>query len=210
MLQVANQCPFKSGSCYAIADRATYGYLKQTGAISGLRVVAQQNDAKARGGVNLLLNSFHAYVVSPQKAPSVNLAGAQAFVSFLASPEMQAMFAAYPTPADPVFFPDARLQIVLDRQLPGKPVAVRSAVILTGRVLSRLPGAQPLNRDKVALVRVVGGKSVRVSGTKSDASGRFRLVLRAGAGGVLRVAAGRYRDLLGDHVDAGTLRVAKG
>ena len=24
MLQVANQCPFKSGSCYAIADRATY------------------------------------------------------------------------------------------------------------------------------------------------------------------------------------------
>ncbi len=39
-------------------------------AVTNLKIVADKNDASARGGLNLLLNSFHAYAVNPAKNPN--------------------------------------------------------------------------------------------------------------------------------------------
>ncbi len=55
------------------------------------RSYARDNSASAPGGANALLNYFHVYIINPNKPnESVNVAGAQALVSFLTSPSFQA------------------------------------------------------------------------------------------------------------------------
>jgi tungstate transport system substrate-binding protein len=102
-VQVAAQGPFKGGGCYDITDRGTFNRLVANGAVDNLEVVADKNDSAARGGGGLLLNEFRAYVVNPQKAHSVNVAGADAFLAYLASPAFRTRLATYPNAQQPAF-----------------------------------------------------------------------------------------------------------
>lgn len=102
-VQVAEQCPFKGGGCYDITDRGTFNRLVKNGSVANLQVVSDTNDASARGGENLLLNEFRAYVVNPRKVRSENVAGAKAFVAYLHSPSFRSQMATYPTRAQPAF-----------------------------------------------------------------------------------------------------------
>jgi tungstate transport system substrate-binding protein len=102
-VQVAEQCPFKGGGCYDITDRGTFNRLAKSGSVGNLQVVSDTNDAAARGGRNLLLNEFRAYVVNPRKVHSVNVAGAKAFVDYLHSPAFRSKLPTYPSAAQPAF-----------------------------------------------------------------------------------------------------------
>ena len=121
---VTDQCPFPGGGCYEITDRGTFNRLVSKNAISNLQVVSDKNAAAAPGGINLLVNSFHAYAVNPAKVPAVNLQGALAFLDYLSSPGFQAKLKNYPNAAQPAFFADARPTLTLtSKKLPKNVVA---------------------------------------------------------------------------------------
>src|SRR5919199_2489 len=89
-LQEADVCPsstYPNGGCYTMVDRGTYNRLANAGTVTNLRIVTQQNAPGARGGENLLINPFSAYVVNPDKvadsAAKPNVAAARRFVDFL-------------------------------------------------------------------------------------------------------------------------------
>ena len=106
-LTVTQQCPFDSGACYTLADRGTYEYLLDNGAIDGLEIISEGNEEGARGGEDLLLNPYSVYAVNPDEVPEVNLEGGLAFVEYVTSPAFQDAVASYPTAERPAFIPDA-------------------------------------------------------------------------------------------------------
>lgn len=104
-VQLAQQCPFPGGGCYEMTDRGTFERLAGDGVVEELKVVSQRNEAGARGGADLLVNRFSAYVVNPAKVPEVNVEGARAFLAFLISPRFQARLTRFPDTESPAFFP---------------------------------------------------------------------------------------------------------
>ena len=54
-----------------------------------------QDDKGTPGGVNALINYFHAYMINPSKVPNVNLTAAQDFVNMLTSPALQSKLKNY-------------------------------------------------------------------------------------------------------------------
>jgi len=113
-LQEADVCPsstYPNGNCYTMVDRGTYNRLANAGTITNLAILVQGNDPAARGGLNLLINPFSAYVVNPDKfadpAAKPNVTAARRFVDFLVSPAFQQALTSFPTAVDPAFRPDA-------------------------------------------------------------------------------------------------------
>ena len=204
-VRLTDQCPFSGGGCYEITDRGTFNRLVANKAISQLQVVADKNTPTARGGVNLLVNSFHAYAVNPSKVPSANLQGALAFLSYLTSPAFQRRLATYPSAQKPAFFADARPKITLtSKRLPTHVVA-GARLTVSGTLASTLPGAAPLTGTVVALQTshtpaifkaAVGPPVATVLGrAKLGANGQFRLRVSASRSGPLQVSFPTSRDL---------------
>src|SRR3954449_3023800 len=142
-LRLTQQCPFAGGGCYTITDRGTLQQLTSNRAITALRLEMDAQSARARGGQNLMLNVYNVYAVNPRKFPSVNLAGARAFLSFMTSPQFQAALARFPSARRPGFFPAATPRVRLSRRLRAT-VRPRSVVTLSGTVASAVPGARAL------------------------------------------------------------------
>ncbi|HYZ81001.1 MAG TPA: substrate-binding domain-containing protein, partial [Solirubrobacteraceae bacterium] len=78
----ANACtghPSGANSCYVLSDRGTYDYLASgtdpAGSVPNLKILTRgPQSASAPGGVNALVNYFHAYIISPTKpGQAVNL-----------------------------------------------------------------------------------------------------------------------------------------
>ena len=206
-VQLAEQCPFSSGSCYEMTDRGTYNRLRRLGAVSRLQVLAERNRAGTRGGEFLLINAFSAYAVNPARAPGVNRQGALDFIDFLQSPELQRRVRDYPARTDPSFCPDARPLILAGRTLapparalchdaqrparPGRPprhLDRGEAVTIRGVVVPRLPGDRATIR---AEVRLQSGRRV-LDRTRSRRSGRFRLTARLRRSATLSLVVPNY------------------
>ncbi len=83
---------------YTISDRATYLANKSQ---LDLKILIE--------GDKLLLNIYHVIIINPQKWPTVNLTGAEAFAKFLISPDTQALIGQFGIEkfGEPLFFPDA-------------------------------------------------------------------------------------------------------
>jgi tungstate transport system substrate-binding protein len=215
-VQVANQCPFGGGGCYDITDRGTFNRLVASGAISSLKVVSDKNDASAAGGVNLLVNDFHAYAVNPRKVSSVNLAGAKAFLDFLTSPAFQAKLASYPNTKQPAFFADARPTLKLDAPLPRTTVAGRKLKI-TGTLTGNLPGyplidgaALTLQTSHAAAIlkaAVLGPPTANVLAVRSVKQGKFTFVIPAARGGAYQISFPGSRDLSSSTYSLGRVTV---
>jgi tungstate transport system substrate-binding protein len=86
---------------YTLMDRATYLTLKN--AVSLTPLVE---------GDRILLNFIAVIAVNPEKFPSVNAAGAKAFMDWLVSAEAQGIIKTYgvDTYGEPLFFPNAKKQ----------------------------------------------------------------------------------------------------
>ena len=85
-------------NAYTLTDRATY--LANLDFLD-LAILVE--------GDNQLLNVYHVIVVNPEKWPQVNFEGAQAFASFLTSPDIQSLIGKFGIEqfGQPLFTPDA-------------------------------------------------------------------------------------------------------
>ena len=88
-----------SAGAYALADRGTWLSFKNRGDLA----VLVEGDKR-------LFNQYGVMIVSPQKHPHVNAAGAQKFINWVISPAGQSAIAAYKINGEQLFFPDAIAQ----------------------------------------------------------------------------------------------------
>jgi ABC-type tungstate transport system permease subunit len=180
----ANACtghPSGANSCYVLTDRGTYDYLASgtnpAGSTPGLKIVTRgPQSATAPGGVNALVNYFHAYIVSPTKpGQAVNLTAAQDFVNLLTSPALQAQLKTYLPNADPGGPPFvATASPIITARLPGTYRAGKPATI-NGTVANAQPGFPAPANARVTVQRVVAGVPVPVGSAKTNAKGAFSL-----------------------------------
>lgn len=82
---------------YTLADRATYANMKDT--MANLEIVCE--------GDQILNNPYGVIAVSPSINDQINADGAQAFVTWIISPETQKLIGSYEVNGDPLFIPNA-------------------------------------------------------------------------------------------------------
>jgi tungstate transport system substrate-binding protein len=178
-------CNYPGGNCYVLTDRGTFNFLQSTNAISNLKIVTRDNAAAATGGGTLLVNSFHAYAISPAKFAAdpnvkINLPGITAFLNWVTSPAGQRAVGAFLSAGgDPPFHPSAAPALTSTAVKPikrgGHPITV------TGSVTNAVPGTPALNGVKVSLMRVNGtgpaatATRTQVASTTTDAHGKYSL-----------------------------------
>jgi tungstate transport system substrate-binding protein len=156
-VQLANQCPeatFKGGNCYDITDRGTFNRLIANGAVTGLKIVSEKNEATAPGGPNLLTNPFDVCIVNPAKVPGVaiNVEGAQALVAYLTSEAFQTRLASFPNTTSPAFFADAHPRMTAGPAVTGT-VKAGTPLTVSGAVANLLPGAPAVAGTPILLQR---------------------------------------------------------
>jgi tungstate transport system substrate-binding protein len=207
-VQLTSQCPFGSHACYEMTDRGTFNRLVNLKAVTNLKIVADKNASKARGGKDLLINSFHAYAVNPNKIPQARLAGALAFLTYLQSAGFQGRLASYPSSRQPAFFADARPALTISARL-ARRARLGQRVRVAGSVKHDLPGAAPLAGATVQLLRVSGRGGTPIATTRLDRSGRFSFAIRARWGALYRIAFRPFQDLRSATWNAGRLTIVR-
>jgi ABC-type tungstate transport system permease subunit len=178
----ADVCNYDGGNCYVLTDRGTYQYLAATNAISSLKIVASDNHGAAPGGSTLLVNSFHAYAVNPAEFANdsnvhINLAGAEAFLNWLTSPQGQADVGRFEADSgNPPFLPDAAPAITVHAP---RHVNAGKRLTITGSVSNVVPGTPPLKAVEVDLdAAPKGAAPSALTTTATNAVGKFRLHYR--------------------------------
>lgn len=172
----AAACAYPNGGCYTMVDRGTFNKLRDGGTITQLAIVSQSNAAQARGGKDLLINPFSAYVVNPDKVrdrTTVNVPAAQRFVDFLASKQFQDAVDTFPTTTDPAFHADAFPSVTLTTPLAAT-ASAGAHVALSLQLANRQPGAPAVNGMPVQLQQSTdGGRTWADAGgpQATDASG---------------------------------------
>ena len=218
-LQVASQCPFTGGGCYAIADRGTFNILVHQKTITNMKIVSQHNPS-GPGGPGLLENPYHAYAVNPaavsSSRPNDNLAGALAFLSYLTSRSFQNAVSNYPSGQKlKAFHPDAYPVVTPSSTFPTSAASGKS-ITVTGNIKSALPFAPPLGTTylgpplsspaaPVNLIRKSNGNIV-ASGTL-DANGNYSLTFIARASDTYQIQFPQYVDLRATTKTLGALTV---
>ena len=184
-VEVANTCPFATSSndCYVLTDRGTYDYLESQNEIPNLQLVSSDNSASAPGGRTLLANSFHGYAVNSAAVtghPTLNTAGALAFLNWVTSASGQADVGAYLAnePTGAPFLPDAAPKLTVSN--PPTTVKIGKAFTLTGALTNKVPGTPALSDKPVDLLsRQVKGSSTEteVASATTDSTGHFSLTV---------------------------------
>jgi tungstate transport system substrate-binding protein len=178
-------CNYPGGNCYVLTDRGTFNFLQSTNAISNLKIVTRDNDAAAPGGGTLLVNSFHAYAISPAKFAAdpnvkINLPGVTAFLNWVTSPAGQRAVGAFLSAGgDPPFHPDAAPVLTSTAVKPvkkgGHPFTV------SGTLSNVVPGTPALSGVKVSLMRVNGtgpaatAARTEVASATTNAAGKYTI-----------------------------------
>lgn len=176
----ADTCSYSGGTndCYVFTDRGTFNYLQTTNTPpNNLKVVTSDNAASVTGGDTLLVNSFHAYAVNPDKVgTSLHTAGAIALLDYITSPAGQKAIGHY-LPSDPPFIPDAA-PVVTTSALPTE-VTSPGSLRITGRLHNVAPGTPALSDKYVTLMSVPRATPnvdpQKVTTAKTDSAGGFVL-----------------------------------
>ena len=210
-VRLTDQCPFDNGGCYEMTDRGTYNRLKAAGATQ-LQIVSEKNNPPARGGLNLQVNSFHAYIVNPSKVKAtINVAGAKAFLDFLTSEKFQGELKGYPNTTDPAFYADARPTFGLKKPaalpLP-KTLDADQKLDVRGILTNQLPGGYLLTGVPLFLQRVDSATSTPVlAATKTSNGQGYKLQHLLYRSGTLRVFFPGFLDLQPATLDLGKVDV---
>jgi tungstate transport system substrate-binding protein len=202
-----------AGSCYSLTDRGTYDFLttqaNPTGnpgppalapgaanQIPNLGILTRDNAASSPGGANALINYFHAYIVNPSKPnEAVNVPAAQAFMSVVTSPAVQATIARYLTvlPANAgdtgaPFHPAASPSITAT----GIPTTATGGqtVTVSGQVTNQQPGFAAIANQPVTVDEIEGGLPVPVKAGTTNATGGYSIVFTPGSSGSYEVSTG--------------------
>lgn len=201
-LQKADVCSsaeFPDGGCYTMVDRGTFNRLDSSGTITKLAILSENNDSGARGGKDLLINPFSAYIVDAAALPSgsapVNATAARRFLDFLTSESFQTAVDSFPTATNPAFRGDAFPSVSVDSALPPATTA-GSPVTVALTLRNRQPGAPAVNGQPVQLQASTdaGASWTNVGGPQpTDAAGRVRFETTVTATTRYRVALGRFQ-----------------
>jgi ABC-type tungstate transport system permease subunit len=188
-----------ANSCYVFTDRGTFDFLASgldpAGTIPNLEVVTHgPQPASAPGGVDLLINYFHAYVINPAgcAACGVNLTAAEDFVNLITSPAVQSQLKYYlddtSDAAGAPFVADASPDITVTG-FPTTTIANGMAVTVTGSVTNAEPGYPVLSGKTVAVDQVVAGVDVPVAGATgtTDGTGTYNITFVPPASGTYQV-----------------------
>jgi tungstate transport system substrate-binding protein len=198
----ADTCNFTNAAsnggndCYVLTDRGTFNFLQSQGSLAHMGIVTRNNTPAAAGGQDLLVNSFHAYAISPTKfagTPNVaiNLPGAQAFLNFLTSPGFQSQLKSYLGGSnDPPFLADASPSLTAGT-IPAV-VAAGSAVTLTGSLRNAVPGTPALAGQTVTVSETIAGlpAGVPVGSATTDAAGNYSVTFAPTSSGSYQVTSG--------------------
>jgi tungstate transport system substrate-binding protein len=199
--QAANvqQCA-TTANCYTMTDRGTFNKLVNSGTLPQLKVVSDRNTPSVRGGQNLLVNPFTAYIVNPNASfpagsPTPNVAAATRFVDFLTSDFFQDKVASFPSASDPAFRPDAFPAV--GAAVPPV-VGYGGAAELDVTLTDKLPGGGPVVDLPVQLqASTDGGQTFNNVGGPSTTNGvggvSFRPTGLTAAATTYRVALPRYK-----------------
>jgi len=169
-----------ANTCYVLTDRGTYDYLASgtdpAGAIPNLKILTRgPQSASSPGGVDALVNYFHAYIINPSKpGQTVNLTAARDFLDLLTSQAEQAKLKNYLPNADPggpPFVADAS-PIITATGFPrtyraGKPLTI------TGTVTNAQPGYPVIAHKNVQINEIVAGVPVPMATGRTNAAGQF-------------------------------------
>ncbi|MBO9532954.1 MAG: substrate-binding domain-containing protein [Solirubrobacteraceae bacterium] len=160
-----------NGGCYTLVDRGTFNRGLAEGKIVGLKILGDRNTPGTRGGENLLINPFSAYVVNPDKIstdPKPNTAAGTRFLDFLTSERFQAALETFPSAADPAFRGDAFPRI--DASIPTAAIA-GSRITLSLTAVDRLPGGGNVSGLPVTIEATTdGGKAWSAAATVTTAA----------------------------------------
>lgn len=187
-----------NGGCYTMVDRGTFNRLLNAGTLTKLKIVTDKSTPGVRGGENLLINPFSAYIVNPAAVSgltTVNVPAAQRFMDFLTSESFQGSLDTWPSASDPAFRADAFPKVDLDASLPVTGVSGR-AVPMTVTVTNRLPGEGVVPGIPLQLQRSTnGGKTFTDVGAPvtTDAAGRASFTPKLLKTTTFRVRMDRYR-----------------
>ncbi|MEA2264989.1 MAG: tungstate transport system substrate-binding protein [Solirubrobacteraceae bacterium] len=214
----ADACPtstYPSGACYTITDRGTFNKLVNAGTVTRLKILSEHNSAGARGGQNLLINPFSAYIVNPAGplpggSPAPNVAAATRFLDFLTSPAFQAAVDTFPTTTDPAFHADAFPAVSLAPPLPPTALA-GSALTIQATLTNKLPGSPPINGMPVQLQQSTdGGRTYANLGApvNTNAAGALALTTTLAGTTSFRLSTPRFQTLSPDTQDLGVVSVA--
>lgn len=181
-----NACNFdpKKDNCYVFTDRGTFNNLEGQNTVGNLKVVTRTNDSTSRGGGDVLVNKFHAYVMNPNanygtNNISINTAGGKALLDWITSPTGQKAIGSY-LPKDPPFIP-AAAPAVTASAAPGL-VKAGTTVTLRGSIANVTPGTLPLGGVPVQLQSVrqtnlaAPAETVATATTAPDGSYAFSVV----------------------------------
>jgi tungstate transport system substrate-binding protein len=190
---LTQQCPFSGGGCYEMTDRGTFNRLVANDAVTELKIVAQDNEASAPGGSNLLTNPFTFYVINPAKVTGVtiNVEGAKALMAYLTSEEFQSRLAGFPNSTSPAFFADAHPRMSAST-LSGT-VDAESAFSVLGTLSNALPGSPamagvPVNLQEAPFPKAGEAPAYStIATTTTGSGGTYSLAATATREGLLRV-----------------------
>ncbi len=185
-----------ANSCYSLTDRGTFDYLASgtdpAGTIPNLKIVTRDNSASAPGGINALINYFHAYIINPAKpGESVNLTAAQDFVNFLTSPALQGQLKNYLPSVDPggaPFVADASPTITAAGF--ASTVTAGTPVTVTGQVINNELGYPALGGKTVSIDQLGGLTPLAVASATTDATGHYRIKFTPRSSGSFQAATG--------------------
>jgi tungstate transport system substrate-binding protein len=149
-LKTTNACAATEG-CYTLVDKGTYLWQSAHGESPNLKLVSQENESSAPGGISELTNPFHAYIV--KNAP--NQAGAEDLMQFLVSPKFQAEVAKFPkTATEKSFTPDAYPSIASSEMPNAAPK--NSNITIKASFVYLPPVSQPVEGIEVHLMQSIG------------------------------------------------------
>lgn len=190
-IQAANACNFGSATndCYVLTDRGTYDYLETQGAAapSNLQIVTQNtegtNGTASTPTGQLLVNTFHGYVINPSSVPAnskTDVTGATDFLNFLTSAQGQADVNSYlqsTGEASGPFIKDAAPQVTLNTQ--PATVTPRHGVVVKGSLTNVVPGTPALSGVTVQLLgtptATPSATPTQVGTAVTDSSGNFSI-----------------------------------
>ncbi len=195
---VCDSRTFPNGGCYTMVDRGTFNRLLNSGTITHLAIVSQNNDPAARGGKDLLINPFSVYIVNPAAVASrttVNVAAAQRFVDFLTSKSFQDAVETFPTATDPAFHADAFPRVTVTTPLAATATA-GTHLTLSLNLANRQPGTPLVSGMPVQLqISHDGGAHWGNSGAaqSTNASGDVTLGATVARTTAFRVSLPRFQ-----------------
>lgn len=198
-LTATEACVVAGNGCYTMIDRGTYDRNVDKGTVPNLQIVSEEQSSDApglRGGKDLLVNPFSAYVLNPDKFPEgskPNTEAGRRFVNFIVSAEFQNGLRSFPNAINPAFRPDAFQTVTIAPALPATVVA-GTPLTISGTIANALQGGRAVAQMPLRLQASTDGGQIwaDIASSVTDAAGKFTLTTSPTESATYRLALPQF------------------